>query len=207
MNKYAAGKIYQIVGPDGSKYIGSTISTLTCRFGNHRRLYKSWKAGKQRNTTVFTLFDVHDVEKCKIELIENYPCDSKKELERREGEIIKSTECINQVIAGRSSEEYRIDNKEVLREKFKEFYDKNRDKEIERVKQYYIDNADEIKKRNQEYAHENLDKIRERKRKYRQDNPEKTKEQKRAWRERNRDRINARKRELRRLASSEISLI
>ena len=201
MNKYTSGKIYQIVAPDGSKYIGSTISTLTCRFGNHKRLYKAWKVGKQRNTSVFALFDVYGVEKCKIELIENYSCDSKKELEKREGYIIKTTDCINKVIAGRTSEEYRVDNMEILREKFKDFYNKNREAQVNRVSQYYIENKDKVTKRMKIYSHENLDKIRERKRKYRHDNAEKIKEQKRAWRERNRDRVNARKRELRRLSS------
>lgn len=204
MNKYAAGKIYQIIAPDGSKYIGSTISTLVTRFGNHRRAYTSWKAGKQRTTTVFTLFNVHGVENCKIELIENFPCVSKKELERREGEIIKSTDCINQVIAGRTGKEYRHDNKDILHNKFKEFYDKNRDEQIDRVKQYYIENKEKVTERAKLYAKENLDKIRERKRKYRKENSDKIKEQKRRWRELNRDKINARRRELRALRKENI---
>ena len=204
MNRYSAGKIYQIIAPDNSKYIGSTISTLTARFGNHRRAYKSWKDGKQKNTTVFELFDNHGVENCKIELIENYPCNSKQELERREGEIIKTTVCINQVIAGRTSKEYRQDNKDILSNKFKEFYENNKERELSRTRQYYIKNKDQVKERMKLYAHENIDKLRERKRKYREENPEKIREQKRKWNELNRDKINARRRELRALKKSQI---
>lgn len=202
MSKYERWKIYQIVAPDGSRYIGSTISTLTERFGNHRRTYRSWKSGKQRLTTVFTLFDVHGVENCKIELIETFSCSSKRELEKREGEIIKSIECINQVVAGRTGEEYRSDNKEILKKKFKKFYEKNIQRERERSRKYAQENPDKIKEKIKKYAQENPDKIRERKRKYRQENTEKVREQKRRWNELNRDKINARKRELRALKKS-----
>jgi hypothetical protein len=199
MNKYASGKIYQIISPDGSKYIGSTISTLVSRFGNHRRLYKSWKNGKTRHISVFTIFDVHGVENCKIELIEAFPCSSKKELEKREGEIIKNTTCINQLVAGRTPEEYRNDNKDTLKQKFKVFYEENKEREQQRVKQYYIENKDTVIQQKKVYAQENQDKIRERKRKYNTEHSEEIKEQKRKWRELNRDKINARKRELRAL--------
>ncbi len=199
MNKYERGKIYQIVAPDGTCYIGSTISTLTCRLTNHRGSYRAWKAGKERLTSAFELFEANGVENCKIELIENYPCVSKRELERREGEIIKQRDCINKVIPGRTAEEYRIDNKDQLKEKFKKFYEANKEEQVERVKQYYVEHAEEVKARSKQYAQEHQDEIRERKRQYRLNNPEKIREQKRKWTELNRDKINARRRELRAL--------
>lgn len=202
MNKYERGKIYQIIAPDGTIYIGSTISTLVCRFGNHRRAYTSWKKGRERLTTVFEMFEAHGVENCKIELIESYPCVSKRELERREGEIIKQRDCINKVVAGRTSEEYRIDNKDELKEKFKTFYEENREEQIERVKQYYIEHSDQVKARAKKYVQEHPEETRERKRLYRLNNPEKIREQKRKWNELNRDKINARRRELRAMKKS-----
>lgn len=197
MNKYESGKIYQIIAPDGTKYIGSTISSLTCRFGNHRRLYKSWKAGKTTRVSVFEMFDKHGIPNCKIELIENFPSLSKKELERREGEIIKETICINEVVAGRTIKEYIEDNKEILHAKFKKYYEDNRDSQIERVKEYYNENTEKVKQRVKTYARENIDKIRERKRLYRKNNAEKVREQKRIWNQLNKDKVNARRRELR----------
>jgi hypothetical protein len=197
MNKYESGKIYQIIAPDGTKYIGSTISSLTCRFGNHRRIYKAWKAGKSKRVSVFEMFDKYGIENCKIELIENFACSSKKELERREGEIIKSIRCINEVVAGRTINEYIEDNKEILHAKFKKYYQDNRDSQIERVKEYYSENTEKIKERARTYARENIDKIRERKRLYRKNNAEKVREQKRIWNQLNKDKVNARRRELR----------
>lgn len=199
MDRYRKGKIYQIVAPDGSKYIGSTICSLVTRFGNHRRAYTSWKQGKERNTSVFSLFEKHGVENCKIELVEDFPCSSKKELERREGELIKVIECINEVVAGRTGEEYRNDNKEQLKEKFKRFYDENIERERERVRKYASENQDKVKERMKKYAQENADKIRERKKRYREANKEREKETKRLWNLKNRDKINERRRELRRL--------
>jgi shikimate kinase len=184
MDRYSKGKIYQIVAPNGYKYIGSTICSLVTRFGNHRRAYTAWKQGKERNTTVFSLFETHGVENCKIELVEDFPCSSKKELEKREGEVIKTIECINEIIAGRTGEEYRIDNKEQLKEKFKIFYEQNRESQLQRVKDYYKQNQNRVKEQKKVYAQENADKIRERKKRYREANKEK---------------INERRRELRRL--------
>ena len=33
-----------------------------------------------------------------IELVENYPCNSKEELEKKEGEYIKNNECVNKLL-------------------------------------------------------------------------------------------------------------
>jgi hypothetical protein len=37
--------------------------------------------------------------------MENYPCHSSEELRRREGEIIRATDCINKNVAGRTPKE------------------------------------------------------------------------------------------------------
>ena len=198
MNRYQNGKVYKIIAPDETIYIGSTIQTLNERFGGHKRSFKALKSGKNiRGTTVFELFEKYGVEECRIELIEAYPCDSKKDLEHREGEIIKTIDCVNKVVAGRTSEEYRLDNAEKLKDKFKQFYESNKPREIERVKQYYIENSDKVKERAKEYAKLNKEYIAERKKEWRLENNELVKEQKRRWRELNKDKINQRKRELR----------
>jgi gas vesicle protein len=200
MNRYQNGKIYKIVGQNNDIYIGSTIQKLNDRFYLHKSDFRKYKLGKNiRGTSTFELFEKYGIENCRIELIENYPCESKRDLERREGEIIKTTKCINKVVAGRTGKEYREDNAEMLKEKFKEFYNKNRESQKERVHQYYAQNADKVKERAKAYAKENKEHIRERKKKWREENQELVKEQKRLWREQNRDKINARKRELRAL--------
>ena len=65
----------------------------------------------------FELFDEFGVENCIIRLIEQCPCSSRAELERREGQIQQEYECINKNVAGRTRTEYRESRKEYLQNK------------------------------------------------------------------------------------------
>lgn len=52
-----------------------------------------------------------------IELIEEFPCNSKVELLKREGEIIKQTpNCVNRCVAGRTKKEWDEANREHVRQ-------------------------------------------------------------------------------------------
>ena len=101
---YLNGKIYKIINPDkpGLVYYGSTINTLEKRMIGHRT---------PSNTCCSkVLFDGNGIPE--IILVEKYPCNSKIELNRREGEYQNGNECINYKIAGRTRSEYYIDNTE-----------------------------------------------------------------------------------------------
>jgi hypothetical protein len=90
-NNYKYGKIYKIVGnnDDGLVYIGSTCKTLEERYSSHLSSFRSHIKHKWKSfTSSFIIFDSYGVENCCIELIEDYPCKSKKELLKREIEII-----------------------------------------------------------------------------------------------------------------------
>ena len=114
MNKYRNGKIYKITDIENTKcYIGSTIMELSHRMMLHKSCYKR----KYRNITVYQIFDEFGFENCKIELIEHAPCDSKKDLEHREGYYIRCICCVNCRIAGRTGIEYYYDNHSVYNEK------------------------------------------------------------------------------------------
>jgi hypothetical protein len=77
MSSYATGKIYKITSPNTDKiYIGSTTTSLHRRMINHKHYYKHQKENSSKH-----MFDSGDPQ---IELIEEYPCDSKKELLLRE---------------------------------------------------------------------------------------------------------------------------
>ena len=67
----------------------------------HRIKYKRYLNGKNEHFTIFCLFDEYGVENCKIELIENYPRNSRAELHAREGHHQRENECLNKQIAGR----------------------------------------------------------------------------------------------------------
>jgi len=80
MGDYTQGKIYKIIDEsNGDVYIGSTIQTLHMRFLRHR------------------MFNEYNKDKCncKIILIEDYPCNSKHDLNIREQYHIDNNECIN----------------------------------------------------------------------------------------------------------------
>jgi hypothetical protein len=104
MVNYQNGKIYCIRSrsrPD-LVYVGSTANTLSKRFGGH----------KASNTC--SSKQIIDVGDAYIELIEEYPCENKEQLFRREGQIMRSMVCVNHNIAGRTSKEYYQDNKETF---------------------------------------------------------------------------------------------
>jgi ribosomal protein L12E/L44/L45/RPP1/RPP2 len=89
------GKIYKIVS-EGGTYIGSTISTIEKRFKEHQQSFKQYKAKKGKYMTSFELLGDKDV---RIELVLNYPCNSKAELQLEEARIIRSVECVNKTFA------------------------------------------------------------------------------------------------------------
>ncbi len=101
MPNYLNGKIYCITFTDGRKYIGSTTVELEKRFIGHKAEYNRYKKGKLNKVSIFGIFDEIGTNNCSISLIESYPCKSRRELNKREGEIIQSTVCVNKVIAGR----------------------------------------------------------------------------------------------------------
>ena len=112
MAKYQKGKIYAIRSYQTDKiYIGSTCDTLSRRLSGHRMQFKNFKNGKSRFVTSFELLKYADYY---IELLELYPCDSKIELHKREGELIRSNECVNKVIPGRTKKEYYNNNKDKI---------------------------------------------------------------------------------------------
>jgi hypothetical protein len=127
-NKYQRGKIYKLVSSQTDKiYIGSTIQKLSDRKSKHKT-----KPCSSKELTCYEDFD--------IILIKDFPCNSKKELEREEGCIIKQNLdiCVNEKIPLRSRIEWRIDNKEKIKKISKEYRLKNKNK----VNNYFLKNKD-----------------------------------------------------------------
>ena len=85
-NEYQNSKVYRICDVAYTKfYYGSTVQPLAMRMGGHRAGYVQYKLGIGRKMSSYDIFDEFGIHNCKIELVELYPCDSKVELERREG--------------------------------------------------------------------------------------------------------------------------
>ena len=120
---YQGGKIYTIRAPETDKYyIGSTVDSLPKRFYAHKASFARYQNGKMNKVTSFQILEL---EGAYIELLELYPCNSKAELERREGELIREHKdnCVNRNIAGRTRKEYREANKD----KIKQHYEVNKE--------------------------------------------------------------------------------
>jgi len=107
--RYENGKIYQVVCKiTGRIYIGSTIETLEDRLYKHENDYKRYIEEKFHYISVY---DILEDKKYFIELIKDYPCSNKKELEREEGrhQLVAladdNVNCVNRNIAGRTKEE------------------------------------------------------------------------------------------------------
>jgi len=146
---YHNGKIYAIRSHQTDKiYIGSTTSLLSKRLYGHKQNFKKWKNGKYSYVSSFELMKYDDVY---IELLQGYSCDTKMELHKREGEFIRSENCVNKNVAGRTKKEHYQENKE----KTKEWRENNKDK----IKEYYQDNNDKLKEYSKEYYQGNKDKI------------------------------------------------
>jgi len=151
MPDYQNGRIYTVrCRTDNSLiYVGSTTMPLSRRFSLHKNnkycsLYKLIQNNFNGDWSNFY-----------IELYEEYPCNNKEILNKREGEIQREIATINKHISGRTQKEYYIDN---------------RNDKIHYQKEYYIDNRNDRmnyqKKYNNQYYLNNRDKILEQKKKY-----------------------------------------
>jgi len=157
MNKYTGGKIYCIRSHQTADiYIGSTYEPLKVRLHGHVRHYRSWKKGKYHYVTSYRLLKYTDYY---IELLETFPCNSKEELCRREGQLIRENPCVNKCIAGRTVKEYYQDNKDEILEKKKQYQQDNKESIVVYKKQYYQENKDEILVKRKKHYQENKDKI------------------------------------------------
>ena len=135
--KYPNGVIY--VGKkadDENIYIGSCTNSLSNRFSRH----------KKDNKCSFYKYVNGNFDGWHIEVLEKYPCNEKKDLRRREGEIIKQIATINKNIAGRTAKEYYRDEVN----KFRQYYKDNRQAKIEYQREYEKKNKDIINKKRRE---------------------------------------------------------
>jgi hypothetical protein len=81
METYRNGKIYKIVNTiDDMVYIGSTVTRLCDRMGQHRRNSKK----QNKNSKLYTHIKNIGIEHFKILLIKSHACNSKDELESEE---------------------------------------------------------------------------------------------------------------------------
>eukprot|EP00438_Fugacium_kawagutii_P017839 Skav201728 [mRNA] locus=scaffold311:672189:672737:- [translate_table: standard] len=161
----------------------------------HRKKYKQHSSGKDEGRTANKLFDEFGLENCKIELVEEYPCNSLMELRRREGFHIQNHDCVNTRIAGRTDQEYREQNREKKNEQNRIYRLNNPDK----VKAFRdrVDNKERRAKYNQDYYRQHADRINEKGKENRKNNLEMMRERDRLHYQKHKETILARKKERR----------
>ena len=166
-NKYKNGKIYTIryKNDDSLIYVGSTVQPLYKRFAVHKSLSKEPEI---ENRLLYSKMKETDMKDWYIELYEDYSCERKEQLTQREGQVIREIGTLNKLIAGRTKQEYREDNKEKINEKQKEYYEANKEKR----KEYDQKNKEKIKKQHKEWEEANKEQRKTQKKEYYQDNKE-----------------------------------
>ena len=96
-----------------------------------------------------------------IELLENYPCNSKEELHQREGEYIRNMGTLNYQVSGRTRQEYREENREKEQLRHKVYYENNKEKELKRVKNYRENNVEKERERRKTYKGNHKEEIKQ----------------------------------------------
>ena len=178
MPNYQNSKIYQIVSPSHPEvppYYGSTTTSLSVRMAGHRRSYKL-----PTNITSKLILCYDDAT---ILLIENCPCNSKEELDRKEGEYILNNDCVNKKVSGRTRKEHYLANKGAISEQQKIYYEANKGAILEQQKKYcqthkeavsewhkahYTAHKEAVLEQSKKYYQANKGAILERRKKYRQ---------------------------------------
>lgn len=154
MPDYSKGKTYFIwdrTAPVHKLYIGSTVSKLKKRLSEHVYDFEHQR-GKCESHILLAMGNY------KIELLENFPCNTKYELEDREAEYIIANwdSCLNKTVpgavrrAGGTKEYDKKRNKNPKRKDYKKQYNKQYNK------QYRQQNAEKISVRKSEKIQCNL---------------------------------------------------
>lgn len=174
---YSRGKIYLIRNQDNENliYVGSTIEIyLSKRFQKHK---------SQKCCSLYQYINNPDNntnwDKWYIELYEEFPCENKLELCKRENEIIREKATINKIgyrteeMKKEKDKEYRESHKEEIKIRDKKYVENNREKILEKKAEYNENHKEEKKQYMKERYLEKKEEIKEKVKQYREKNNEK----------------------------------
>lgn len=186
---YKNGIIYKIWSPStGLQYIGSSTQPKAKRMAQHRLDKKNYELGKRKSWISSFLVLEHD--DARIDIIEEYPCESKAQLDKIEGEYIRKLDCVNKKIPGRTPKEWRSDNSDIIRRNKKQHYEKNKEQILEKGNKYYVENKSKILQKKKQNYILNRAKILQQKKKYADKNKDKISEYQKEYYSNNKDRLN-----------------
>ena len=148
MPNYQQGKIYTLrCYTDTSLiYVGSTTKKLCDRKSNHK--FNSIKCPE--NSLYKVILDNGCWNNWYIELVENFPCNSKEELEKREGEVMREIGTLNSKIPRglkqQDNPNYKSEYQKVIKEDVV-FTIKKKENKKEYDKEYREKNKEKIQER------------------------------------------------------------
>ena len=188
------GKIYLLSGIDNYYYVGSTVKDLNYRLTKHKG------DSKIKDTYVYKHFNKLGWDNVKIDLLEQYPCNSKEELLIKENEYINSVKgdnnCLNLNNSYMTEEDkiewkrqYRQDNKEQIKEYNKNYVVNHKEIVLQKQKEYRDAHKQELKEYFKKYAQEHKEEKKEYKKKYTAENKDLLAKKSKEFREKNRDKI------------------
>ena len=185
---YQNGKVYKIWSPMSEEfYVGSSTQPL------HKRLHQHRNACNNKslwNMKLYQLMREIGKDNFFIELVEEYPCNEKSELCKREGQIIRELKpTLNFRIAGRTTDEYYEDTKEHQQQRSREYWLKHREVLSEKKRNKYIDQKEEIKQRCRQYYMDNRAIVLAACKQYYINNKEKRQEQDKIYKDNNKEQI------------------
>ncbi len=170
-NKYNNSIIYIIKCKDETIkdcYIGSTVDLCRRKLDHKTRCNNPNSKEYNYKKNIF-IRDNGGTDNFYFDILENVNCNTRKELNKLEGEYIKLYKpSLNTNIAGRTKKEYKEDNKEYTKEYnkeyrelnkeyYKEYRELHKDKINEYKKDWYNNNKLQIKEKKKEYYEKNKD--------------------------------------------------
>jgi hypothetical protein len=142
----------------------------TIRSHHSDEVYKDYRCYQNRKHTNVTSFKILEYGDAYIELLEEFPCGNKQQLLAREGHHIRSMECVNRCVAGRTKQQWRQDNKVEIAAYGKQRYQENKEEHLALNKQYRQDNKVEILAKQKQYYQANKVEILAKQKQYNQAN-------------------------------------
>ena len=141
VNKYHQSKIYKITNVvNDYVYVGSTYNMLCRRMEKHRSHRFQYS-----HRPLYKLMNEVGVEKFHIILIEDYPCENREQLRKREAYFIREIGTLNMVIEDRTPKEYKETNKEQIKEYMTKYREDKKDQILQKTKEYRENNIHKIK--------------------------------------------------------------
>ena len=118
--------------------------------------------------------------------VEKYPCNDKREADKRENELMKELKAsMNKISSFRTNEERLENDRQRERQRYKE----NKEEILKRKKEYRENNKEKLKQYNIEYAEKNKEKIAKRDKEYREKNKEKISKREKEYREEKKEKL------------------